>query len=118
MIPQRFFRILSSCEIESTSHFPATEVFNEGWMLRLVLDAAESLANFGHPLRFLDRAKWYSEARLSSPFRSRLKLDPLGEGFTNADAVIGHFDFRPSTKAGLRLSSDASQFVVVEAKIV
>jgi hypothetical protein len=68
MIPQRFFRILSSCETEATSHFPATEVFNEGWMLRLVLDAAESLANFDHPLRFLDRAKWYSEARLNSPF--------------------------------------------------
>jgi hypothetical protein len=46
MIPQRFLRILSSCETEATSRFPATEVFNEGWMLRLVLDAAESLTNF------------------------------------------------------------------------
>jgi hypothetical protein len=44
-------------------------------------------------------------------------LDPLGEGFTNADAVIGHFDFRASTKAGLQLSSDVRQFVVVEAKM-
>lgn len=62
---------------------------------------AEGLASFRKPF---------------SPRRSR-RDDPLGEGFTNADAVMGHFDFDPVTKAGLRLRPDARQLVVVETKI-
>jgi hypothetical protein len=41
----------------------------------------------------------------------------LGEGFTNADAVIGHFDLDALTRAGLRLRPHAKQFTVVEAKM-
>ncbi|MDP3089112.1 MAG: hypothetical protein Q8N04_00385 [Nitrospira sp.] len=118
VIPERFYKILQSCERESSAgRFPATEVFNEGWMLRLVLDAIQSLNVPNHPLSFLQGANWYSEALLSSPFRSRFKSDPLGEGFTNADGVLGHFDFRASTKSGLSLGPDARQFVVLEAKM-
>jgi len=62
-------------------------------------------------------ARWFSEALLASPFRPRRRADPLGEGFATVDAVIGHFDFVPVTKAGLRLQPDASPFVVVEAKM-
>jgi hypothetical protein len=116
MIPERLYQILVSCQDEKTSRFPATEVFNEGWMLRLILDAMQTLKIPNHPLQFFNGAKWYSEARLSSPFRPRLKPDLLGENFTHADGVIGHFEFRDSTKAGLRLKS-GGQFVVVEAKM-
>jgi hypothetical protein len=42
----------------------------------------------------------------------------LGEGFTNADGVIGHFGFSNLTKAALHLKSDARQFIVVEAKML
>jgi hypothetical protein len=86
-------------------------------MLRLVLDAIEQLGLADHPLSFLPGAQWYSEALLASPFQPRMRSDTLGEGFTNADAVIGHFTFDPMTKAGLRLDADAKQFVVVEAKM-
>ncbi len=116
-IPDRLLRILRSCEADETSCFPPTEVFNEGWMLRLVLDAFRTLRIRDHPLSFADGAKWYSEALLSSPFRPRSKADSLAEGFTNADGVIGHFDFRASTKAGLRLDPVGGQFVVIEAKM-
>jgi len=117
LIPERLFRILRSCESDDTSCFPATEVFNEGWMLRLVLDAMQTLDIPGHPLRFLSGSKWYSEARLRSPFRPRSEQDKHGEGFTKADGVIGHIDFRVTTKAGLKLTPRAKQFVVVEAKM-
>ena len=53
-----------------------------------------------------------------SRFRPRVRPDPLGEEFTNADALIGHFDFHESSRAGLRLREGASQFVVVEAKML
>jgi hypothetical protein len=117
MIPKRLLRILESCESEDKACFPPTEVFNEGWMLRLVLDAIGACSLPDHSLRFMPNSKWFSEARLNSPFRPRFRQDPLGEGFTNADAVIGHFDFRPATNVGMRLVPDAHQFVVVEAKM-
>jgi hypothetical protein len=85
-------------------------------MLRLVLDAVQTLRVRTHPLAFEDRARWYSEARLRSPFAPRKREDPLGEGFTNADGIIGQFAFG-TTLAGLRLNADATQFVVVEAKM-
>lgn len=86
-------------------------------MLRLVLDAIRALNILNHPLRFLAGSRWYSEAFLMSPFRHQSKQDPLGEDFTNADGVIGHFDFRASTKTGLNLAAGGWQFVVVEAKM-
>ena len=118
-IPKRLFSILQSCASENKDghRFPPTEVFNEGWMLRLVLDVLQTVDVPGHPLNFLDGATWYSEARLSTPFHPTTKRDPLGEGFTKADAVIGDVDFRGNTKAGLRLPQGARQFIVVEAKM-
>jgi hypothetical protein len=86
-------------------------------MLRVLLDAFRELEIQDHPLSFISGARWYSEPRLLSPFRPRLRPDPLGEGFTNADAVIGHFEFHETSRAGLRLLSDARQFVVIEAKM-
>jgi hypothetical protein len=96
--------------------FPPTELFSEGWMLRLLLEAASS----GHatlPFSFLDGASWYSEAQLSSAFRPRTRRDPHGEGHTHADGVVGHFAFRDDTTAGLSLRAQATQFVVIEAKM-
>jgi hypothetical protein len=117
MIPDRLLEILRSCEDARTSRFPPTEVFNEGWMLRFVLDAVQILGLQDSALTFLEQATWYSEALLGSPFRPRWRGDKLGEGFTNADAVIGHFEFDPTTNAGVRLTNNAKQFVVVEAKM-
>jgi hypothetical protein len=71
--------------------------------------------NCNHPLQFSNGAKWYSEARMSSPLRPRVNSDPLGEGFTNVDGIIGHFEFRPPTKTGLQLKP-GGQFVIVEAR--
>jgi hypothetical protein len=117
MIPPRLLDLLRSCENTETSHFPPTELFNEGWMLRLVLDAIQKLELDDHPLRFLPQSRWYSEARMASPFAPRSRGDNLGEGFTHADAVIGHFAFDPLKRAGLHLIETARQFVVVEAKM-
>jgi hypothetical protein len=118
-IPDRLLRILQSCASDNTAghRFPPTEIFNEGWMLRLVLDALQTVHVPSHPLRFLDGAQWFSEARLSSPFPSIKRGDRMGESSTCADAVIGDFEFRKGTKAGLTLKSGCRQFIVVEAKM-
>jgi hypothetical protein len=109
-------RLLRSCESEAPP-FPPTELFNETWMLRLVLDAVQRHEAEVGALRLAPLCRWYSEARLKSPFLPRRQGDPLGEGFTNADAVLGEFAFQSATRAGAILAPGARHFAVVEAKM-
>ena len=76
---------------EPDSPIRPTEVFNEGWMLRLTLDWMEADARPDHPLSFDEGARWSSEALLPSSFLPRHRGDPLGEGWTNADGCVGHY---------------------------
>lgn len=96
--------------------FPPTELYSEGWMLRLVLDAAMR-GTPCLPFALAPGARWFSEARLASPFLPRRRGDRLAEGFTHADAVVGHLDVAGVTTAGVMPSAGASQFVVLEAKM-
>jgi hypothetical protein len=116
-IPERMIELLRAADDGPLCRFPATEVFNEGWMLRLVLDAFDRLAIKEHPLSFQSASTWFSEARLESPFRPRSRTDTRSEGPTNADGVIAKLEIRADTRAGLSLSADTDQFVVVEAKM-
>ena len=91
--------------------------YNEGWLLRLVLDWVFQSGITGHPLSFSPGSTWYSEARLHSAFLPRFRGDPLGESHTNADGSIGEFEVGHSGKADLVLNENASHFVVLEAKL-
>src|SRR5438552_1868972 len=59
MIPERLLPILRSCEDDKIACFPSTEVFNETWMQRLVLDAMHSCDVQSYPLSFLPESRWY-----------------------------------------------------------
>lgn len=98
------------------AHFPPTELYNEGWMLRLVVDWFQH-NKVDHPLNFHDNANWYSEALLPSAFLPRHRGDKLSESRTHADGVIGHFDIGNKGKADFELHSNATQFIVLEAKM-
>ncbi len=100
----------------SDSRFPPTLLYNEGWLLRLVLSAAEQGVPC-LPFTFHMGAGWFSEALLASAFLPRYRGDCLAEAYTHADGVVGHFRFAPESKAGLRLDPAGSQFAVVEAKV-
>lgn len=102
--------------IADNASFPRTELFSEGWMLRLLLESAFS-GQGGLLFPILEEARWYSEARLSSAFLARSRRDPWREGHTRADAVVGHYLFRGGTATGLVLTPTATQFVVLEAKM-
>lgn len=95
---------------------PPTALFNEGWMLRLVLDWASRHPHGIAELPFHEGSQWYSEALLPSRFKPRVRGDSMGEGFTHADGVIGHFR-RPGRRGDIALLPDARQFLVVEAKM-
>jgi hypothetical protein len=108
-------KILESITAEGAC-IPGTLLYNEGWLLRLVLAAGSKGADC-LPFRFEPTARWFSEALLYSAFLPRSRGDRLAESLTHADGVVGQFVFRAETKAGLGLEPGCSQFVVCEAKM-
>ena len=98
-------------------HFRPTEIFNESWLVKLIMSQASSIPAANHPLSFLPGSSWYSEALLPTVFKARTQGDPLGESRTNADVVIGHFRIGHKAKADFELLENTSQFTVVEAKV-
>ncbi len=92
-----------------------TEIYNEGWMLRITLDWYYQRAQ-SDPVGFFEKdARWFSEGRLSSQFLRRWRGDPFAESHTNADGVIGHFDI--SQRSEVRPRKNATQLMVFEAKL-
>ena len=112
---ETIFDLLRDAHTERTT-FPPTLLYNEGWLLRLVLSVTSRLGGCA-PLELVPGARWYSEARLYSPFAAVRRGDRVGETHTHADAVIGHVGIAPGTKTGLTLHEMATQFVAIEAKI-
>jgi len=115
-----FPRIISLLKRSTAGNppFPPTILYNEGWLLRLVLDwySNEKDLNITSPLRFATEATWFSEALLPSAFLAENRADKHAESWTHADGVIGHFK-TDTGKAGLTLNPDATQLIVTEAKI-
>jgi len=102
------------------SVIPPTLLYNEGWMLRIVLDAladVPSASSASLPLRVPDDCRWYSEALLPSAFLARSRTDRLAESHTHADAAIGQFDIGRQSKGELALRARATYFAVLEAKM-
>ena len=108
-------RVLNQAHTDAAVIQP-TALYNEGWLTTLFL-SAERRGIECLPFRFAEKAHWRRELSLKSPFASSHRGDPLGETQTNADALVGHFRIRAKTKRGIEVTGDASQFIVVEAKM-
>lgn len=102
---------------EKKAHFRPTILYNEGWLLRIIIDWFSENQVKQHKLNFLPGATWYSEPMLPTTFHARYRGDKLSEARTHADAVIGHFDIGIKGKADFVLQTTAHQFLVLEAKI-
>lgn len=108
--------LLFRCGTDSAV-LPPTELFNEGWLLRLTLDWFDRHRTASHPFAPTSGAKWYSEALLASRFLPRRRGDPLAESFTHADGLVGHFEILPGERGEATVSDHAEQLVVIEAKL-
>ena len=86
-------------------------------MLRLVLDWFSGQPPSEHDLSFESGSRWYSEALLPSRFFATKRGDSRAEGWTNADAVVGHFQLRSGGRGDIELVAPAKQLVIVEAKL-
>jgi hypothetical protein len=113
---KRISRLLGLCDSKSRV-MPPTDLYNEGWMLKVVLDWFSQQAIDKHPLSFAEHSRWYSEILLPSPFLPRSRKDPLAEAYTHADGAIGHFTVGRSGKGDINLNADARQLVIIEAKM-
>ena len=116
MFLKTFLNLLSNIDNEKP-YFPPTILYNEGWLLRLLVDWFSTSGITVHPLSFPKDGNWFSEARLPSAFLPRFRGDPLAESHTNADGVIGHFVIGIKGKSDLELTPNATHFVVLEAKL-
>ena len=111
-----FLNLLSNLD-PKLPNFPPTDLYSEGWLMRLVVDWFSRSKISDYPLSFPEDGHWFSEARLPSAFLPRFRGDPLGESHTNADCVIGHFVIGTRGKTDLELTPNATHFVVLEAKM-
>jgi len=96
------------------SLFPETLIFNEGWLLRLVLKewlAGSAGSGFGF-LPFPEGVTAYSEGQLYTPFRG----GSHPERNTHADGIVGEFT-TTGTKSGIVLKPDFRYIAFFEAKI-
>ncbi len=116
MLNQRIVELLDTAK-SSERVFPPTDLYNEGWMLRLVLDWFCRNPQVDCDIQFQNGSRWYSEALLPSAFLARERGDKLAESWTHADGVVGHFDIGKSADGDLSLIEGATQLVVTEAKM-
>jgi len=120
MLPDRIWTMLQDCISSEKRHFPPTELYNETWMLRLVLDFIENHGENEFPLPFSENCSWHSEARLTTFFSARRVGRGLAETHTHADGVIGNFEIGSRSTGNttdLHIKRDAKHLVVIEAKM-
>lgn len=101
----------------SKSNISPTKVYNEGWMLRLVLRWLSNNREINYKFKFLQDSTWYSEALLSTKFKPKHRGDKLSELWTHADGVVGNFAIGKNGFGDLKLKENFKQFIVFEAKM-
>lgn len=116
MLLERVLAMFRSCTTDLPL-FPPTDLYQEGWLLRLVLDWFSRHDAPNHPLSFSENARWFSEGYLPSAFLARYRGDRLAESWTHADGVIGHFEIGSGGKVDLSLLPDSTHLMVIEAKM-
>src|SRR4029453_9591356 len=83
-------RILSRCGTPEGT-LPPTELYNEAWVLRLLLDYFARNAPMEHPLSPAPGARWASEVLLSSQFSPRWQGDACAALPTAVQSSRGMF---------------------------
>lgn len=116
LVLDRIQTMLQSC-VTGSSLFPLTTVYNESWLLRLVVDWFSTYHVPQHLLTFPDHAWWFGGALLPTPFGADSKKNRPGDSWTHVDAAVGQFEVRNPAKPELVLLPNSTHLVVLEAKI-
>ena len=99
---------------DKNSNLLPTELYNESWMLRLVLHWFSKDENKGKhfndiPISMDSNSSWFSEGRLGTVFQD--------EKYTRADGIYGNIIIGDNGYSDIKLVSGCNQFVITEAKM-
>ena len=113
-----FYELIQSM-ITNCAYVNPTEIYNEGWMTRLLMhySVKEELKfeDIGIEIDTTFRNKhWTSEALISSPFVS---AKSKREGYTHPDIAIGDFNVDYCSSGRLEVEKKAKVFGIIEAKM-
>ncbi len=99
--------------------FPETLIFNEGWLLRIILKKllSQKYTSQFNFLQFPSRSNFFSEGQLYTPFKKMKKNDKYCEGNTHVDGIVGDFVINNTSKSGIKLSDKFQYLSVFEAKM-
>lgn len=94
-----------------------TIIYNEGWMIRLLVieSMIEKLKVKGLDFGILATKNWSSEALISSPFVKKGIINR--EGYTHADIIIGDFDINYDKRGEAKINDNSEILGVIEAKM-
>jgi len=91
-----------------------TEIYNEGWMVRLLVKKSIEKQLKINPIDFAVINNWTSEALISSPFN---KAPEKKEGYTHVDIALGDFSVDFAKSGEIIINNNAGIFGVIEAKM-
>ncbi len=91
-----------------------TEIYNEGWMTRLLVYYSVQENLRVRDVSFGELSNWTSEGLISSPF---VFADKLREGYTHADMVLGDFSVNFENRGQISVNPEANLFGIIEAKM-
>ncbi|MDF2699893.1 MAG: hypothetical protein K0Q49_1449, partial [Haloplasmataceae bacterium] len=122
--------ILELTDESSQRMVPPSEIYNENWLLRLTMFWFSKQKSFIinsdsdriilKAFKFYDKARFYTNGTIETPFRKRNKevKDPLAEPNSDVSAILGHFMVKYGKKREkVILKPDASQFVIIQAML-
>ncbi len=95
-------------------HINPTEIFNEGWMLRFLIQLSIIQEIKFEGVDFGSLKNWTSEGLIDSPFVEKARYK---EGYTHADAALGDFDVKYTENGKIKVDPDADFFGIIEAKM-
>jgi hypothetical protein len=115
----QIFNIIKSIERtdKHENFIPPTILYNEGWLLRIILNWFYNNRMGKYLLSMEENAYWFSEALLSSKFLAKFRGDKLAESYTHADGAYGNIKIGGNGKGDLVLENNCKQFCIVEAKL-
>jgi hypothetical protein len=113
------FEIIKTVEKtgKAENNIPPTFLYNEGWLLRIILRWFHQHQGILHKLTMNEGTFWFSEALLSSNFFPKFRGDKLAESYTHADAAYGDIKIGGNGVGDLVLKDNCKQFGVIEAKL-
>lgn len=100
--------------IEKTKGINPTILFNEGWMIRLLIyySVQENL-KIGN-IDFSENPNWTSEALIDSPF---VRTQSLRENHTHTDIILGDFSVEFKNRGAITVNPGAQRLGIIEAKM-